>query len=405
MLKRFMTMAVILVLTLGCVLPVNTAIAAESEIIKCKVDPFMAIGMSLKDFEARQGKGEYKYTTNSKGKFLTGVTYKLDWSNLLGVKGELETEYALSKKDEMNIVTEITLKFPEKVDRNELIDKLREVLGTPETEKSNVKWYQEGVLYELQGFGKDIKINMKVEKFNGKKHNLSEDLIVLARHTADVNGDGKKESVILLGERLNEDSLYMDNIYLLVEQSNGKEYVVCLSKEGGAYLPSIKLCDFTGDKVPEVMVSLPTGGSGGIINYYIYSLKDNKPVMIFDSDKTSVKIEGVFAENYKGKIHVKDDKGMYDITALIDLKEKKDVYEELGIYKDGKIVKDMYHELMPNSLYSFIKSIDIYGYGVMGLEAYQSVKGSCNADFVANIVTIWKWENGEWDLVRVAVEK
>ena len=142
---------------------------------------------------------------------------------------------------------------------------------------------------------------------------------------------------------------------------------------------------------------------GGIIDYYIYSLKD-KPELIFDPEKVSVEIEGEFVENYKGKIHARDPKGALDIIATIDLKDRKDVYDELKIYKDGKLVKDMYHELMPYQLYGLIKAVDVDNDGVMELEAYQSVRGCCNADFVANIITFWKWENDGWNLHRIAVE-
>lgn len=406
MIKRFMAMAIVLTLTLGCILPMNLAVASELDGTTSGVYPFLAIGMSLETLEERQGKGEYRYMTNSEGKFLIGVTYKLDWSNLLGVKGQLETEYVLSKVDENNIITEIILKFPGKVDKDQLIDELRLTLGSPtKEEKGYVKWYREGVLYELRKTGKDIIMNMKIEKFNGKKYNLPEDMIVLGKYMADVNGDGKNELVTLIGERFDETALYIDNINLLVEQSKGNEYIVNLSEEGGGYLPSIEFYDFTGNRIPEVIVSMPTGGSGGIINYYIYSLKDNKPTKIFDSDKNSVQIEGVFAENYKGKIHVKDSKGIYDITTLVDMKEKKDMYDELGIYKDGKLSKDMYYYLMTNTLYGLIKPVDIDGDGVMELEAYQSVKGSCNADHVADIVTVWKWQNGQWNITRIAIEK
>ena len=109
-------------------------------------------------------------------------------------------------------------------------------------------------------------------------------------------------------------------------------------------------------------------------------------------------------ENYKGKIHARDPKGALDIIALVDLKDRKDVYDELKIYKDGKLVKDMYHELMPYQLYGLIKAVDVDNDGVMELEAYQSVRGCCNADFVANIITFWKWENDGWNLHRIAVE-
>lgn len=402
--KRFMAVAIIFGLTLSCILPVNITVAAET-LEKYEVAPVLAIGMKLEDFEEIQGKGEYKYDTNDNGKILTGVTYKLDWSNLLGIQGSLETEYVLSRAGNDNIITEIVLRFPEKVDKVQLIDELKMTLGTPtEEEKGSVKWYKEGILYELEEIGKNIIMNMKIEKFNGKKYNLSEDMIVLGKYLADVSGDGKKEKITLVGKRFDEDSIYMDDIKLLVE-SEGDGYVINLSEEGGGYLPGIQLHDFTGDKIPEVMIAVPTGGSGGIIDYYIYSLKHNKPVKIFDSAKNSVKIEGVFAENYKGKIYIKDAKGVYEITALVDMKEKKDIYDELGIYKNGKLINDMYHELMANTLYGLIKAVDVDDDGVMELEAYQSVKGSCNADHVADVITVWKWQDGEWNIKRIAVEK
>ena len=154
---------------------------------------------------------------------------------------------------------------------------------------------------------------------------------------------------------------------------------------------------------------MPTGGSGGITNY-IYSLKDDKPQIIFDSDKTSVKIYGEFIENYKAKIHAEDPKDAMSITAIVDLKENKDMYDELGIYKDGKLpnledTSSNANELMTYQLYGLIKAVDTNDDGIMELEAYQSVKGCCNADTIAHIITLWKWENGEWNLHRISVEK
>lgn len=413
MLKRFMAMALILAFVLLCSLPACLALAEDEQVIDYNVDPFMAIGMDVKALEARQGKGEYRYSTNAEGKSLLGVAYKLDWSNLLGVKGQLKTEYVVSKVGNENLINHITIRFPDNADRAQLIGDISAAFGIPadegKAEKAPyvycAKWYKEGVSYNLQDFGKYIKMYINQARFSdGKKYNLPEDMFVLAKQKADINGDGKKEFVSIIGKRY-KNSMYMENINIFVEPLNGeKGYVISLGEYDGGYLPGMELWDFTGDKVPEVMVSIPTGGSGGIINYYIYSLKSDKPVLIFDPEKISVEIDGEFVENYKGKIHVRDPKGALDIIALVDLKDRKDVYDELEIYKDGKLVKDKHHELMPYQLYGLIKATDINNDGVMELEAYQSVKGSCNADFVANIITIWKWENGGWNIYRIAVE-
>ena len=56
----------------------------------------------------------------------------------------------------------------------------------------------------------------------------------------------------------------MENINILVEPLNGeKGYAISLGEYDGGYLPGMELWDFTGDEIPEVMVSIPTGGSGG----------------------------------------------------------------------------------------------------------------------------------------------
>jgi hypothetical protein len=413
-LKRFALTAFILAFMLIYSLPLGPALADVNQMAEHYiVYPFMAIGMDVKTLEASQGKGEYQYSKSAEEKSLSGIVYELDWSELLGVKGQLDTEYAVSKVEGENIINQITIRFPDKADREQLIGNISAVLGTPadegKVEKAPyvycAKWYREGILYELQDYGTYIKMHINHAKFtDGKKYNLPEDMFVLAKQKADINGDGKKEFVSIIGKRRYEDSIYMENINILVEPLNGeKGYAISLGEYDGGYLPGMELWDFTGDEIPEVMVSIPTGGSGGIIDYYIYSLKD-KPELIFDPEKVSVEIEGEFVENYKGKIHARDPKGALDIIATIDLKDRKDVYDELEIYKDGKLVKDMYHELMPYQLYGLIKAVDVDNDGVMELEAYQSVRGCCNADFVANIITIWKWENDGWNLHRIAVE-
>lgn len=60
-------------------------------------------------------------------------------------------------------------------------------------------------------------------------------------------------------------------------------------KENAGYDPSIFLGDFTGDGVEEILISIPTGGSGGTYYHYIYSFVQNiglgRPIKRFTSNR------------------------------------------------------------------------------------------------------------------------
>lgn len=239
---------------------------------------------------------------------------------------------------------------------------------------------------------------------DGKKYDLPEDnMFILEEAMEDVNGNGEKEKIYLLGKRYEDSPIYMEHTYILVEDAKGKGYVVRLPEDrDGGYLPSMTLADVNGDGAKEIMVALPTGGSGGIVGYFVYTLKDNKPELIFDSDEISVDIKGNFEDDYKAKISIKDPKGIYDMTTIIDVKDKKEMYDELELYKDGKLLYPQDVMLNP---YSLIEFRDLDNDGVAELETYQAIKGTCNADGVAAVITNWKLIDGNWQVIRLGVEK
>ena len=73
MVKRFVATALVLAFALVCLLPANNVSAAGT-----------SGGISL-------------FTRKSSQSDQDGIIYKLDWSNIIGVKGELETEYVMSR--------------------------------------------------------------------------------------------------------------------------------------------------------------------------------------------------------------------------------------------------------------------------------------------------------------------
>lgn len=245
--------------------------------------------------------------------------------------------------------------------------------------------------------------NLEAEKI--KKYNLPQDnMFILDSQKADVNGDGQEETVYLLGKKYPGSPIYMEHVYILVESSEGDGYVVTLTEDGtGSYAPGMTLADLTGDGVNDVMVSLPTGGSGGIVNYYAFMLKDNEPRFIFDSTKDNMDISGIFIEDYKAKLSIKDAKNTYELTAVIDLKDHKQYYDEANFYKDGE-PQGTNTEVMPYSYY-LIEINDTDNDGVYELQTYQSIRGICGADVIAQVIAGWKWVDGGWEITRIAVEK
>ena len=152
MLKRFTLTAFILAFMLIYSLPLGPALADVNQMAEHYiVYPFMAIGMDVKTLEASQGKGEYQYSKSAEEKSLSGIVYELDWSELLGVKGQLDTEYAVSKVEGENIINQITIRFPDKADREQLIGNISAVLGTPADEG---KWKKRLMYTALNGIRK-----------------------------------------------------------------------------------------------------------------------------------------------------------------------------------------------------------------------------------------------------------
>lgn len=229
-------------------------------------------------------------------------------------------------------------------------------------------------------------------KRNGSAKALSLDEI--QRTTADVTGDGKPDMILLLGQKREAGSPYYEQLYVAVDDPPNKTYL--LFRSDGGYTPQLALCDVTGDKVPEMLVSASTGGSGGTSNYYLYSAGGGKPVVL--PTPKPLTITGSFQNGYKAKITVHETGKTY----TIDLKDRKRIYEENGVYKKGKLVKPV--DVSVND-YAELKPVDIDKDGVCELAGIQRITGVANADTIAYAHSVWKWSGSEWVLTSSQVVK
>ena len=92
----------------------------------------------------------------------------------------------------------------------------------------------------------------------------------------DVNGDGVLDTVYLYGQFDGPPGIYADNITLVIQDGRSTKSTTVHLKNNAGYNARLFLGDFNKDAIPDIMVSMDTGGSGGYGIFYIYSFRNNR---------------------------------------------------------------------------------------------------------------------------------
>ncbi|AIE59949.1 hypothetical protein [Bacillus methanolicus] len=214
--------------------------------------------------------------------------------------------------------------------------------------------------------------------------------ITVLQNKVDVTGDGKKDKVSIIGIPFEEGANFLKEIFLKIDASNGKKYKVKL--EGG-YEPHIKYEDLNHDKVKDLFISISTGGSGGLSNYYLYTLKDFHLTNLTVPEPLVMTTQ--FEENYKASLVIDETGQKYNF----DLKDRKADYDRLGLYENGRLNEPTELMVLP---YGTFKPVIVKDnqYGLVGV---QRVSGAYHADGIAFVESTWFYENGKWNLLHAKV--
>ncbi|MGM0471822.1 MAG: hypothetical protein ACQEQI_06025 [Bacillota bacterium] len=225
--------------------------------------------------------------------------------------------------------------------------------------------------------------------------NLDEEIEIILSKSEDVTGDEVKDKIILTGKRAAEKSPFFDDLTIVVQDGESKEYSQATYENFSGYEPKILIKDFSGDKVGDVMVTASSGGSGGIVNHLIATFQDNQAQVIFDDqDNQGVKVAGTFMPDFKAKLKFED----INKEAILDLTFNKDKYIKRRIYnEDGLLVKRM--KITPYSdPFSSLEAIDYNGDGTYELRGHQRIVGAYGADKISEVESIWQYQDNNWDL-------
>ena len=135
------------------------------------------------------------------------------------------------------------------------------------------------------------------------EHNLAGNISILQIENSNIFGNGNKQQIFLLGQPINKNSSFMKKIFLLIKEGTEKGYLIDLpASTDDGYEVRINLKDLTGDGVPEILITSNSSGSGGYVNFNVFSAKNRGKKLIFNSKTNSVKITGKFIDNYRAQV-------------------------------------------------------------------------------------------------------
>lgn len=149
-----------------------------------------------------------------------------------------------------------------------------------------------------------------------------------------VTGDRVSDNVYLTGI-MTPDSPFIQTITLLVQDGRSGAVTRVTLNENAGYNPTLFLGDFTGNGVDDILISIATGGSGGIMYHYIYSFVDNVPNLLFDFDvyNEQDQYEVSYQDGYKVKVVSLTNQETY----IIDISGRGSEYLDEIYDENGKL--------------------------------------------------------------------
>ena len=217
-------------------------------------------------------------------------------------------------------------------------------------------------------------------------------LNIVSYSRGDVNGDKIPDNVYLTGTKA-PDSPFIQNINLVIQDGATGMFASIPLKENAGYNPDLFLGDFTGDGIDDILISIGTGGSGGIMYYYIYSFINNIARLLFDFNiyNGQYKYDVTYKDNYKVEVISRKNNTKY----IIDISYKGDDYLNEIYDKNGKLKAPISGFVNP---LSGLYPVDFDSNGVYELLAYQKIAGRYNADSIGYVQNSLKWMNNMFTL-------
>lgn len=238
-------------------------------------------------------------------------------------------------------------------------------------------------------------------KFIPEGLTVKDDTFVFDSRRVDINDDSSKDDVVLIGEKQDNKSPFVQNISVVVKDGKtGKYSLASIGEFNAGYEPKLFIGCITGENNQDIFISLATGGSGGIYQYSLMADKNNQLLPIISQKELNRGLELQTKCLPSFILKIMDKNTTY--TASIDLHKGLAEYERLGIYNDqGDLLKD------PGALvdgFGVLKPEDINGDGIYELNGIQRISVGYHANSIANAESVWTVSHGQLKLLSEKVE-
>jgi hypothetical protein len=184
---------------------------------------------------------------------------------------------------------------------------------------------------------------------------------------------------------------------------SGKAISRSLGPESGGYPGMVHLGDVNGDRVADLLVGVPTGGSGGMVNYYLLTAARGRLAFLTagEAPLSAPEFRIAFQRGYKVKV---EDTALHTEVTL-DLAQGADRAALAKTYQsvyspDGQLLKPAEGWA---DRYGAMELQDLDGDGRAELVGYQQLWALFHANSFATARSVWRWSAGRLQLAEVKV--
>jgi len=208
----------------------------------------------------------------------------------------------------------------------------------------------------------------------------------------DITNDSNEEEIYLRGKKSDdtENNHFYTELYLEVVPMNGES--VSLNVEGG-YSPKLHLIDINDDDKKELFLSTLGNERGTQKKFYFFQYDHNKLVELAKPELLSIKSQ--FKDGYKAQLTIEDKK-----TYIFDLYDRKNHYEELGLFHKGRLNEPTELIIGPYTELKVSRHDNL-----TAIKGRQTISGIAAVDIIGYLETKWTWKNNKWTLEGIRVKE
>lgn len=232
-----------------------------------------------------------------------------------------------------------------------------------------------------------------------------DDASIVDEVTVDVSGDGIKDTVHLLGRKRHPNDVFVHQHLLhFTDGQTGTQRTTALGENSGAYEASLFAGDFNGDGVADLLISMPTGGSGGIIHCLLVTLSGGTSNVLFDglNQVNGLTLNAALVDGFAMRVEAPQ----WGQTFSIDLGVVDTASDKAAIYQDvyaasGKLLRPIEGFVDP---IGWLEPVDLDGDGTLELVTHQAIWVLFHANTVARAKTVWRWDGSRFIVADLQIE-